>query len=61
MIRYYMGKIKLRKISGNDPMKKALYESLEFGLMGSKQMGFKQTYPGELNVIPYRLCWRNKK
>lgn len=58
-IRYYKGKIKLRKLFQGK--KKAIYESLGFGLMGNKQVGFKETYPGEQNIIPNRICWRNKK
>lgn len=52
--RYYMGRIKLKKIFQGK--KKGIYESMEFGKMGSNKVGYKLTFPGEQNIVPIRLC-----
>lgn len=59
--RYYMGRIKLKKLTKTDLMGKALYKSQEPGMMGNKKIGHKRTFEGQLNVIPCRICWRNRK
>lgn len=58
-IRYYMGKIKLEKIfqGGN----KGIYKSLEHGKMGNTKVGYKETFPNELNIIPCRLCRKKRQ
>lgn len=56
-----MGRIKVRKLSKTDQMGKALYKSQEPGKMGNKKIGYKRTIEGELNIIPSRICWKNKK
>lgn len=55
MIRYYKGWIKLEVIKTGSPC--SFYKSLEFGVMdNNKKLENKVTYPGELNIIPSRIC-----
>jgi hypothetical protein len=56
-----MGRVKLKKLSKTDSMGKALYKSQEPGKMGNQKVGYKHTFEGELNVIPCRICWKNRK
>jgi len=52
-IRYYKGKIKLRKIlKKGDSMKKCLYQAMESG---------EGLTEGDFICIPWRLCWRRPK
>jgi len=56
--RYYKGKIKIKLISKISPLKTIMVESLEFGKIGQKNVGYKITYPGEKNICRIRDCWR---
>ena len=57
-IRYYRGKVKINLLGLYG--KKAMIESLEFGILGPKDLQ-KFTYPGEKNITLIRHCWRKKK
>ena len=61
MLRYYKGKTKIEIISKLSPLKTVMVRSLEFGKMGQNNIGFKTTYPNELNICRIRDCWRHKK
>lgn len=50
--RYYKGEIQLLKLTDASPMKTCAYYIVEEN----------DRFPvNSIQVIPYRLCWRNKK
>ena len=51
-LRYYKGKIKVRKLTKGDPTKKCGYRALETGL---------GLIEGNFYAIPWRLCHRRPK
>ena len=61
MVRYYKGKVRIEIISPLTPLKTVMVKSLDFGIMGQNNIGFKATYPNDLNICRIRDCWRKKK
>lgn len=61
MIRYYMGRHMIKKMSKTDCLGKALYMILQNGYVGNKKLGYRDVRKGELIIAPSRLCWKNKK
>jgi len=60
-IRYYKGIFKLERLSKGSPMKTALYRVLEFGVVGTNDLGNRIVCPGELIIAPYRICKKLRK
>jgi hypothetical protein len=51
----------MRKLTKTDSMGKALSKSMEASKIGNKKCGYKHMFKGELNIIPSRLCWKQRK
>jgi len=58
-MRYYRGVIPTIIIKQGD--KKALVMYLGYGRVGSKQLGFKNVKPFDVDVTLIRFCYRNRK
>ncbi len=61
MIRYYAGKVKCKRISKMTPMKTALFQALENGVIGSKKLGYREISLNELFIAPVRRCFKKEK
>ncbi|MCP4648637.1 MAG: hypothetical protein GY853_00970 [PVC group bacterium] len=61
MIRYYMGKLKIERITKVAPNGNALFKAHEEGKIGTKRYGFRRVKRGEAFTAPARICYRNKK
>lgn len=59
MIRYYMGKIECEILTKSK--KKAIVVWNESGTIGNKSEGHKVVRFGDKDIVPIRMCWRNKK
>lgn len=63
MIRYYMGKIKLERLTKKSSRGTALYRILENGSYNrkSKPKGTRIFKKGELIIAPCRICRKKRK
>jgi len=61
VVRYYEGRVKVKKISKITAKNTALYELLEDGILGSKRFGFREGRIGEIIHCPVRVCFKIKK
>ncbi len=57
--RYYRGEIKCDIIIKGK--KKAYIMYLECGRIGNKTEGYKNVYKFDRDIVPIRMCWRNRK
>lgn len=57
-IRYYKGIIECEIVGGMH--NKALIRYRESGIVGMKDLR-KTVFPGELDIVPIRLCWRKER
>lgn len=60
-IRYYMGRHKIKVLKQMDWDRKVYVEHLEDGFIGNKKVGRKAVFKGEMDILYWRCCWRNKK
>ena len=60
MIRFYKGKLMMKRISKRCKHGKALYEILETGILSDKAFGSHQVNIGDKIIMPVRLGWRRK-
>lgn len=58
--RYYAGKVKCKRISKMTPMKTALYRALEDGIIGTKDLGYRNIAAGELFIALVRRCYKKR-
>ena len=58
-IRYYKGELKVKIL--NKAYRKAIIEYLEPGLVGNQKIGYKRVNKGHRDIVPIRMCWRNRK
>lgn len=56
MIRYYMGRHKIFIM--NALGKKAVIQHLEKGIVGNKEIGYKEVNPYDKDIVLIRHCWR---
>lgn len=61
IIRYYAGKVKCQKLSAMSPMKTAIYEALEDGIIGTKKLEYREVKKGERFTALVRRCYKKRK
>lgn len=57
-IRYFRGRHKIEVLEVH--RNKAMIKHLEHGYTGNKKIGYKKIKPGDIDIVPTRLCWKNK-
>lgn len=56
---YYMGRHKVKILESHG--KKALIMHYDWGYVGNQREGYKDVEPGDKDLVPIRLIWREKK
>ena len=60
-IRYYMGRHAVKILEKFSVDRKVLVRHLETGIIGNETVVRKIVHVGEVDMLYWRCCWRNKK